>query len=372
MSAENELILIMERISDLTATDAEIAQFNAWCDNFKPQEIPIKNLDSVSERVLVQVHHRINKNKPNVFLPIYIKWVAAAAIAVLIFSIWLIRSHEKSIEEVRYAEDIAPGRTGATLTLANGKKVNIGLAGAGDLAIESGVKVSKNASGEIIYTILPDHKVPADAVNTLETSRGQHTQVRLQDGSKIYLNAASSLTYPASFANKKDRRISLSGEGYFEIAKDKAHPFIVNTRGQEVKVLGTHFNINAYSVEEISKTTLLEGSIVISTAKSQQILTPGTELINNGRSLEVKQVDTDLAIAWKNNLFLFDNEELGTIMRQVERWYDVEVIFVDHISHERFGGGVSRFDSVSKLLKSLQATGKVQFQIRGRKIYVTK
>ncbi|MET1056928.1 MAG: FecR domain-containing protein [Pedobacter sp.] len=371
MSAENELLLIMERISDLTATDAEIAQFNAWCDGFKAQEIQVENFDAVSERVLLQVHRRINK-KPNVFLPLYMKLGAAVAVAVFIFSVWFFSSRVKSIEEIRYAADIAPGRTGATLTLGSGKKVNIGLATAGDLAMESGVKISKNASGDIIYTIMPDNKVTADAVNTLETSRGQQTQVQLPDGSRIFLNAASSLTYPASFANKKERRISLSGEGYFEIAKDKAHPFIVDTRGQELKVLGTHFNINAYSTEAVSKTTLLEGSIVVSTATSQQILTPGTELINNGSSLQVKQVDTELAIAWKNNLFLFDNEELGTIMRQVERWYDVEVIFVDGISKERFGGGVSRFDSVSKLLKSLQATGKVQFQIKGRKIYVTK
>ena len=371
MNSDKELLLIMERISNSTATDAEIEQFNAWCDAFKEVDINVSDLEAVRKKVLMRIHSKIT-TQPRV-VPLLVKWVAAAAVAVITLSIWFISSREKPhMEEIKYSTDITPGKTGATLTLSNGRKINLEHAVAGNLATESGVTISKNAAGEIIYNIQPNSNVAADAINTLETSRGQQTQVRLPDGSRIYLNAASSLIYPASFASKRDRKVTLSGEGYFEIAKDKLHPFIVESRGQKVKVLGTHFNINAYNNEAVAKTTLLEGSILVSTAQGQETLTPGTELTNNGNSMAVQQIDTELAIAWKNNLFLFENEEIGTIMRQVERWYDVEVTFVDNISQERFGGGVSRFSNVSKLLRSLEATGKVHFRIDGRKIYVTK
>lgn len=242
----------------------------------------------------------------------------------------------------------------------------------GHLANESGVNISKNADGEIVYTVTADINSTAHAINTLQTTRGEQIQLRLPDGSTVYLNAASSLKYPASFMHQEERRVTISGEGYFEIAKDKAHPFIVESSGQEVKVLGTHFNINAYNDNPDSKTTLLEGSVNITTAHQSKNLRPGTEASNDGKDIVVRQVDTELAVAWKNNLFLFENEELGSIMRQVERWYNVEVIYSDNIAHERFGGGVSRFDSVAKLLKSLEATGKVHFKIEGRKIYVSK
>lgn len=372
MTANNELLLIMERISNSTATDAEIAQFNVWCDSFKGADPAIQNLGEIKERVLSRVHRNISP-KPKVF-PLYIKCIAVASIASMVIGIWFFTTSRIRLKaaEFRYANDVAPGKHAATLTLANGKKIYLTDAAAGNLANESGVSISRNAKGEIVYTITENSNAAAGVMNKLETSRGEQTQVRLPDGSTVYLNAASSLQYPVSFVNQKNRKVSLSGEGYFEIAKDKTHPFIVESKGQEIKVLGTHFNINAYSDESSSKTTLLEGSILISTVNNSQTLIPGSEATNDGKNINVQLVDTELAVAWKNNLFLFENEELGSIMRQVERWYNVEVIYSDNIAHERFGGGVSRFNSVAKLLKSLEATGKVHFRIEDRKIYVFK
>ncbi|MCX2483332.1 FecR family protein [Pedobacter sp. MR2016-24] len=372
MTANNELLLIMERISNSTATDAEIAQFNVWCDSFKGADPAIQNLGEIKERVLSRVHRNISP-KPKVF-PLYIKCIAVASIASMVIGIWFFTTSRIRLKaaEFRYANDVAPGKHAATLTLANGKKIYLTDAAAGNLANESGVSISRNAKGEIVYTITENSNAAAGVMNKLETSRGEQTQVRLPDGSTVCLNAASSLKYPVSFVNQKNRKVSLSGEGYFEIAKDKTHPFIVESKGQEIKVLGTHFNINAYSDESSSKTTLLEGSILISTVNNSQTLIPGSEATNDGKNINVQLVDTELAVAWKNNLFLFENEELGSIMRQVERWYNVEVIYSDNIAHERFGGGVSRFNSVAKLLKSLEATGKVHFRIEDRKIYVFK
>jgi len=372
MTANDELLLIMERVSNSTASDDEIARFNSWCDSFKGHESEITNLEEIQARILTRIQGNIVR-KPWV-IPLYVKRIAVAAIAVMVIGtgIFVRSRHQIQKQDINYANDVAPGKHGATLTLADGKKIYLTDLAAGHLANESGVNISKNADGEIVYTVTADINSTAHAINTLQTTRGEQTQLRLPDGSTVYLNAASSLKYPASFMHQEERRVTLSGEGYFEIAKDKAHPFIVESSGQEVKVLGTHFNINAYSNNPDSKTTLLEGSVKITTSKQSKNLTPGTEASNDGKDIVVRQVDTELAVAWKNNLFLFENEELGSIMRQVERWYNVEVIYSDSIAHERFGGGVSRFDSVAKLLKSLEATGKVHFKIEGRKIYVSK
>lgn len=372
MTNDNELLKIMERISTSSASDAEIAKFDAWCDTFKSEEIDIKNLDEINQRVFSEIERNISA-KPKL-VPLYLKIAAVAAVACVAAGIWLFNS-QNFIQEHKESTDISdvnPGKQGATLTLANGKKINLGAQAIGLVAKETGVTISKDTSGQVNYVITSDSKDGSDALNKLETSRGEQTRIKLDDGSIIYLNAASSIQYPTSFVNKKSRKVTLSGEGYFEVAKDSKRPFIVESNGMQVEVLGTHFNINAYDNESISKTTLLEGSVMVSIANMTRKLSPGFEAIKNGTDLHIQPADTDLAVGWKNNLFLFEDEELQSIMRQVERWYDVEVIYKDNISHERFGGGVSKFNTVSKLLKSLEETGNVQFKIEGRKIYVSK
>ena len=303
--------------------------------------------------------------------------VAAAATIALVFGIWFYTSHypEGSATTKNFlTNDIAPGKTGATLTLSNGKTIVLGGEKDGKLAEEAGISISKTKDGQLEYTISGTAGSTEGKMNTLSTAVGQTYILNLPDHSRVYLNAASSLTYPSSFSGSKIRHVELSGEGYFEIAEDKAHPFVVVSLGQQVEVLGTHFNINAYQNEPALKTTLMEGSVRVSNTSGKQflVLKPGQQSILTVDGIQVTKVDTDLAIAWKNNEFMFENESIENIMRMVERWYNVEVIYIGARPTERFVGVVSRFDNVSKVLQLLESTGGVNFKIEGRKIYVSK
>lgn len=299
---------------------------------------------------------------------------AAAAIALAVVGIYFYTYHQQTIVQdvaVHTADDVAPGDFGATLTLANGKKIRLADVSNGELVKESGISISKTADGKLVYEI-EESASNTNAVNTLSTANGETYQVHLPDGSLVYLNAASSLSYKTSLVEGGRRVVSLRGEGYFEIAKDKAHPFIVKTDREEVEVLGTHFNISSYADEEQEKTTLLEGSIKLSAFGGSRVLKPGQQAnVLNGK-IHISEVDTDLAVAWKNNEFVVESERIETIMKMVERWYNVEVIYVGTPTNERFSGGVSRFDKVSRVLDIVESTGAAHFEIKGRKIYVSK
>lgn len=300
--------------------------------------------------------------------------IAAAAAILLVVGVGIL-FYTNSVEQVApqvgvYTNDIAPGKMGATLTLANGKKIFITDANAGVIGNQSGVKISKTVEGKIVYEIT-DNNASASEYNTLSTVRGQQTEVHLPDGSLVFLNAASSIRYPASFARLKERRIELSGEAYFEISKDKAHPFIVKTTKQEVEVLGTHFNINSYEDEGSVKTTLLEGSVKVTAAGESKLLKADQQAELSSGNMEIKTVDTELAVAWKNNKFIFESQQVTEIMRMVARWYNIEVIYKGKIPEDRYSGTVSRFDQVSNVLRILESSGGVHFKIEGRKIYVS-
>jgi len=192
-------------------------------------------------------------------------------------------------------------------------------------------------------------------------------------------NAASSLTYPVSFAALKDRRVELNGEAYFEVAKDKKHPFFVHTSNQLIEVFGTHFNVNAYADQLYTKTTLLEGSVGITVSKpssvnnTQAMLKPGEQSILNNGTIRVSAANTEAAVAWKNALFYFENDDLDDIMKRISRWYDVKIVYRDVLTkHELFSGRVSRAQNVSEVLKMLSLTGAAKFTIEGRDIIVTK
>ncbi len=290
-------------------------------------------------------------------------------IAGTAFLVYHSAKQTKNIEAALYSNDVAPGKQGATLTLANGQKILINDALTGSIASQAGVKISKAANGQIIYEVTDQHSARLE-YNTLSTTQGEQTQVLLPDGSVVFLNAASSLRYPTSFAKQTNRKVSLKGEGYFEIFKDKAHPFIVATDRQEVKVLGTHFNIYAYGDEKNTLTTLLEGSIQINNGT---VLKPGQQAdLRQSGSLEVRDVESADAIAWKDGIFIFE-EDLGSIMRKVSRWYNVKVEYQDeHLKALTFGGRISRFDNVSQVFRLLQKAGDVRFKIEGRNVTVMK
>lgn len=305
--------------------------------------------------------------------PLWPRLIAAASILIIIgIGLYFYKTNEQSTQETAYRQDVSPGKNKATLTLANGEKISITDVNTGNIASQSGVQISKSPDGQIIYEINSKNSGKLE-FNTLTTARGEQARLRLPDGSVVYLNAASSLKYPTSFASLKHRSVELSGEGYFEISKDKLHPFIVRSAKQEVEVLGTHFNINAYSDERALKTTLLEGSIRLTSMDRSEILKPNEQAILINNQITVNEVDPDETVAWKNNEFLFKNDDFKANMRKIARWYDVDVIYEANAPENfRFGGFLSRSRNLSAVLRLMEKTGAVHFRIDGKKVYVSK
>lgn len=324
-------------------------------------------------------HTNAGKTKP---VRLWYKIAAAAAVlAVLSIGIYDLSSQHGLKDENRFAKnDIAPGGNKALLTLSNGKSINLNEATDGKLASENGISITKAKSGELVYTISDQGKASSKTrqamLNTISTPKGGQWQVRLPDGSVIWLNAATVLKYPVTFSGKKERRVELTGEAYFEIAKDKTKPFIVHSFKQEVKVLGTHFNVNAYENEPVVRTTLLEGSVQLETVGGRgedhpEILKPGEQASLTGNGFKIAVTNVLLAIDWKNNEFRFKNEPLPGIMRKVARWYDVDIVYLkEEKKMPTFSGSVSRSQDVSEILKMLEEAGDVNFSIEGKTIRV--
>ncbi len=271
------------------------------------------------------------------------------------------------------AKPILPGGDKAVLTLADGSTVILGAAVPGKTINQGGTLISAADKGLLVYqsTGREDQSETASLFNKVSTPRGGQYQVVLPDGTRVWLNASSSLYFPARFTGR-ERNVQLKGEAYFEVAKHKHMPFIVQVNEMSVKVLGTHFNIMAYEDEPDINTTLLEGAVAVSSLTHVKILKPGQQanLKRETGSIGVKNVNTSEAIAWKNGNFTFTDDSIETIMRKISRWYDVDVRFTGNLSDKSFAGSVSRYEQVSEVLKMLELTGTIHFKIEGRRITV--
>jgi len=305
------------------------------------------------------------------------RYLAIACLALIACAIGAIfyNHHPKPLKENRFAKrDIHAGSSRAILTLASGKKISLDEAPNGVLAEESGASIVRTGSGQITYAVhekaLNSDTVKNAGINSLETPLGGQYQVRLPDGTKVWLNAASKLTYPASFDPGAERKVELKGEAYFEIAQIANTPFVVFSGKQRIEVEAARLNISSYANDEAIKTTLLEGMGKIN---SDNIIKSGQQAINKKGNLEIIPANTKEAVAWKNGLFLFEDESLETIMKSISRWYNVEIIYAnENARKELFSLSVSRFDNISATLKSLENTGFVRFKIKGRKITVLR
>jgi ferric-dicitrate binding protein FerR (iron transport regulator) len=329
-------------------------------------------------------------------------WFRYAAILLLLIGAgYLFYSNlhkEKVIAQLDATKgpDVAPGGNKAVLTLADGSVIVLDSAANGLLSQQGSTKVTKSAPGQLAYeagagsgkTPGSDNTTGTNAAgvvkyNTISIPRGGQYQIQLPDGSKVWLNSSSSLRFPTAFYGKS-REVEITGEAYFEIAKDVNRPFYVKANALSVEVLGTHFNINAYADEPVMKTTLLEGSVRVKKAGESVVMTPGQEAqvantaadvagVKGVRGTAIKLVnDADLeeAVAWKNGLFHLTSADIGTIMRQLVRWYDVDVEFEGGIPSGHITGEVPRNTSLAKVLKVFETSG-VHFRIEGRKIIVT-
>jgi len=318
-------------------------------------------------------------------------WLQAAAIILFImisvgaffFSNYKTKPGMANTEptEKRFKNDVEPGREKATLTLADGTIVALDNTANGTIAQQGNTVIMKE-DGLLAYNTDRNTSQAGILYNTLTTQKGgEYRSLVLSDGSKIWLNSVSSIHYPTAFIGK-ERTVDITGEAYFEVAKNRAMPFKVNVNGMQVEVLGTHFNINAYGDETVIKTTLLEGAVKIVAGGKASFLKPGQQAMvsspptgGGGRekAAEIKIIndaDVEEVVAWKNGMFSFKKGDIETIMRQVSRWYDVDVVFKDKISGHFVVTGIPRTVPVSKLLQVLEMMGGVHFEIDGKKILV--
>lgn len=389
-----EAALLLEKYNKGIATDEEVRLLENW---YSSESLGRKltddetDLDRLKEEIWEGTLKRSNlvappcKSKVKSFaLRTWGYSISAAAVIVLCLGILFIqRSKHRFAVTMEIANRIPGGSNKAILTLANGRKIVLSDAVKGKLAEEAGVNITKTADGQLIYEIKEASEANSNeseitaAFNIISTARGEEYQVVLPDGSKIWLNAESSLKYPTSFKSKADRRVELIGEAYFEIAKDKVHPFKVKTKDQEVEVLGTHFNINSYAENGGAKTTLLEGSVKVSPLGNGQhvlsersiLLKPGEQSVHQTGSINVVQADLEQAVSWKEGWFYYKSTSLENVLREVSRWYNLEVVYQGRIPTDRFTGKVPRNASLGKFIKVLELSD-IKFRIEGRKMLV--
>jgi transmembrane sensor len=319
---------------------------------------------------------KTSTNKSSVF-QLWKRITALVAVLLVIISVGLYvynnfnPRYKVTIQDLA-KNDIKAGGNKAYLTLSDGRRIALADVENGKIVTDqAGVSIVKTAEGELLYQLKEAPRVgeenkEAILYNIISTPAGGQYQVVLPDGTHVWLNSASSLKYPTSLASLKERSVKLTGEAYFEVSKgekgQQKKPFIVKSRNQEVVVLGTHFNINSYEQEGLTATTLLEGSIKVKRQDAfEKTISPGEQILV-GKDIEIQKVDTSIAVAWKNGLFKFDNDNIHTVMNQFSRWYNFDVVYEGRVPTNKYNGEVYRNLNASKALRIL-SYAKIKFRV---------
>ncbi|QNL49380.1 FecR family protein [Olivibacter sp. SDN3] len=375
---EQLIQLMQENQGDIDESTLASAIDRAWKCYDQDQPIRI-NADKVYSKILADdrikpsVSKQRKKNK-------YIFWMPTIGAAALIcIGIFLFIQHSSrqpldsdisSLSKNIDSNSIQPGNNKATLILADGKAVALESMEEGMLSFQAGENIKKEGNQLIYMNTDQQNGNEQERLNTIHTPAGGEFALTLPDGTKVWLNAQSSLTYPTSFSShQKNRAVKLVGEAYFDVAKNKDRPFIVEANGTAIKVLGTQFNVNAYLDEKTIKTTLIEGSVLVKSKK----LKPGQQAISfsETENLLVHDIDVQEATAWRNGYFFFDDEDIKTVMNTIARWYDITVEYQGDLNGKTFGGTISRYEDFHKLLQVIELTESVHFQTKGRRVMVS-
>jgi transmembrane sensor len=362
---------LLKKYVEGDCTPAEQQLFEDWY-----AELNQANRMLLSEEELEQVETELANTLPviSVIKPIksYKRYLQVAAAVLLISSISLIYLLTNRTRKQLTATHIKSGGNKAFLTLSNGKKIILNDRVNRDIVQQSGIEIVKLASGQLIYKAKPGLENTSDTLyNTVTTPAGGQFQVVLPDSTHVWLNSSSSIRFPLVFG-KSSRHVHTSGEAYFEVSHHPERPFLVMSAKQTVTVLGTHFNINAYDNEPSVNTTLLQGSVRLSNSTNAVTIKPGQEAVLNSQSkiFNVHTGDTEKAIAWIHGNFMFNGDNITVIMREISRWYNVDVYYDGPISAKIFTGSISRFSDISKVLNTLELTGIIHFKIEGRRVTV--
>jgi len=377
---ENRIRILFDRLSQGNYSQQDIQELDEWYhnlntggENLKKWFAEVGGEEMLADQFYTSFGQRLEKanQKRNSYTILKI----AAILTILIgigLTIYLSQQEQQQIVAKKLINQINPAQRMARLTLADGSTVNVKDLASGTTQL-AGAMLEKTSDGRLIYKINDQQSDNGIKYNTITTPRAGQFEVILPDGTHVWLNAASSLKFPLKFKGT-ERLVTLQGEGYFEVAHNKKMPFKVLSGIQTVTVLGTHFNIKAYLGEENISTTLFEGSVNVKNNKTAEhtLLKPGrqADLNVNKSGITVSNADLDQALSWKNGYFIFENQDVKTIMTLISRWYDVDVEY--HItSAERFGGTFSRSSDLKELLKNLESLGKTRFQLKERKVIVS-
>jgi transmembrane sensor len=383
---------LYERYTSAKVTEAELAEFFALADEPANEEIfnelfgatwdELEKADPRNRR-LTPIHQTVPSHQ---LTPIRKLWPArriAAAAAIFIglatTTYFILKSKPatptETVATAKTPTDMAPGSNKATLTLGNGAKMILDSEAVGDLAQQGNTKITKTDSGRLAYIVNNNarpNKTTIIEENILTTPRGGEYQLILPDGTKVWLNSASSITYPTAFSGTQ-RFVKVTGEVYFEVVHNSKMPFVVKAGNQVITDVGTAFNINAYPDEGAITTTLVEGGVKIYVGSKTNLLNPGMQEIASveGESVAIKNnVDVARFIAWRQGRFEFNNTDVHTILRQISRWYDVDIKTEGAITNETFGGGISRKLPLSDVLRLLESNG-LKFRLDGKTLYVS-
>ncbi|MEI6949049.1 FecR domain-containing protein [Paraflavisolibacter sp. H34] len=390
---KQEFLVLIDKYLTGTASEEEMDLLSRYYNSFQEHrqwnEAELGPKAGMEQQLLDRIRQQINEAEPARVIPFreqqpeqkakrfpWRKMAAAAAVIGLLLLgayAWWHREGQENREAMKVdrplQKDILPGGDKAVLTLADGSAIVLDQAQNGALSRQGGTSVVKTG-GKLAY--VPGAPAALEVLyNTLTTPRGGQYQVQLPDGSLVWLNAASSLHFPTAFGGK-ERRVEITGEAYFEVAKDRSKPFVVAVNGAEVQVLGTHFNVMAYTDEGALKTTLLEGSVRFSGAGQTRLLEPGqqSQLTKTGAVNVVSGVDTESVVAWRKGMFHFDNADIETVMRQLARWYNVEVVFKNRREYDPLHVSIPRSTRLSNALKMLELSGSARFRVDGNRIVV--
>ncbi|WP_158996339.1 FecR family protein [Mucilaginibacter sp. L196] len=363
-------------------THSEQLEFDEWFKNEGSENIYIdaniaESEDKHRQLILSRINEQIKSVQDIKVKTIWPRIAAAASILLCISLGGYFILNKKPTQQIakNQKQEILPGTNKATLTLANGQKIILTRGLNGRLAQQGSALVQVNSSKSITYTASGINSSLATQVqfNTLSTVRGEQSPypLVLADGTKVWLNAESSITFPTSFSGN-ERVVKITGEVYFEVVHDALHPFKVKVRDQTIEDLGTQFNINAYQDEPTMKTTLINGKVKISVGSQATLLKPGFQAVvsPSGSSIIVQAADLDEVMAWKNGNFEFEGTPLKDIMRQISRWYDVDISYKGTIEDAEFGGSISRTKNINEILSVLETTKGVHFELEGRRILV--
>jgi transmembrane sensor len=378
---KKKMFKLLEKVESGAATTEEIAQYNQLYMSFQKSgdwdTNEMGEKEDIGDEMYTNISQAINDSTKGARSYSLLRYAAAAVLFIAVSAGYYFHKLNSSVSLKENSKtlisknDIAPGGNKATLTLGNGTKISLTDAANGDLVKQSGISIIKTVEGQLVYKVSGESNGKASAeFNTITTPNGGQYHVLLPDGSKVWLNAASSLKFPTFFAGA-DRKVELNGEAYFEVAKNKNMPFTVDANGTKVLVLGTHFNVMAYKDENDVKTTLLEGSVKLSHADAVAFLRPGQQgsIAKKGGEYKVREADLASVMAWKNGYFLFDNASLPELMRQISRWYDVDVVYAPGLKDHEFVGEVKRSYSLVKVLRILELSD-VKFKLEGRTLIV--